>query len=128
MTEEMPQEEKQIPFKSGNLAYAINYVPSNKTYSLIIEQEEMLSPEAHFVMMILIRERLTVIRDNEVKSLMAFPKERDRKQRKLMSKTELNKHVHAIELLNRYVAEISSLFAEDLEAVLNTSLPNEEQL
>ena len=80
MTEEMPQEEKQIPFKSGNLAYAINYVPSNKTYSLIIEQEEMLSPEAHFVMMILIRERLTVIRDNEVKSLMAFPKERDRKQ------------------------------------------------
>ena len=68
MTEEMPQEEKQIPFK-----------------------------DVYFTGMV-------------------------------MSKTQLNKHVHAIELLNRYVAEISSLFAEDLEAVLNTSLPNEEQL
>lgn len=100
------QEPKKTLFKEGAFGYQILINEEDRTFELIFDSKQVHLPETLMVIMVLLKDKITQIVENEKQNVSLINiKKYD--PRLAMTKTMYNKHIHMIELLNKYIAEVA---------------------
>lgn len=107
-----PEAEQPEVIFSDALPFQIVVNNKNKTYELVFDNEKATSVPATFAMMILLREKFQNLLLQE-KSNVALVSQGKLNPKYVMSKTLYNKHLHAIELLSKYIEELAKAVRRD---------------
>jgi len=111
---ENQEPEAEIPevIFSDALPFQIVVNNKNRTYELVFDNEKATSVPGTFAMMILLREKFQNLLLQE-KSNVALVSQGKLNPKYVMSKTLYNKHLHAIELLSKYIEELAKGIRKD---------------
>ena len=106
---ENQEPEAEVPevIFSDALPFQIVVNNKNRTYELVFDNEKASSVPGTFAMMILLREKFQNLLLQE-KSNVALVSQGELNPKYVMSKTLYNKHLHAIELLSKYILQCSN--------------------
>lgn len=111
---ENQEPEAEVPevIFSDALPFQIVVNNKNRTYELVFDNEKASSVPGTFAMMILLREKFQNLLLQE-KSNVALVSQGELNPKYVMSKTLYNKHLHAIELLSKYIKELAKGIRKD---------------